>query len=265
MPNNNISFGDFNFTAVLAETNTTQVYSTSPVAITIRVLFVNNPPYFTLAVSSMSYFENQSPLTKSVQFGTGMNTGAPTESGQIMSYVMTTTCSAGLFSSAPAITTDQSSSTLSFTLATYQWLSTPCSFSIQLFDNGGVANGGSNSSTVQIITLAVHWVNQPPSFTAGSLSIVNTENLTSSAAYSYSWASNLSPGINDLPDSGMFFTVTQIDTTNPSLFTVAPAISQSGVLTYTVAQNQSGYADFTVFLTDSQGTAHGGAQTPRPR
>jgi Calx-beta domain/Bacterial Ig domain len=63
-------------------------------------------------------------------------------------------------------------------------------------------------------------------------------------------------------DQVLSFHVT--NNTNPSLFAVAPAISQAGTLTYTPAANVFGSADITVVLKDDGGTANGGRDTSDP-
>lgn len=64
------------------------------------------------------------------------------------------------------------------------------------------------------------------------------------------------------PDQVMSFHVT--NNTNPSLFSVAPAISPVGTLTYTPAANAVGSADITVVLKDDGGTENGGQDTSEP-
>ena len=64
------------------------------------------------------------------------------------------------------------------------------------------------------------------------------------------------------PDQVLSFHVT--NNTNPSLFSVAPAISPTGTLTYTPAANAFGNADITVVLKDDGGTANGGRDTSDP-
>lgn len=64
-------------------------------------------------------------------------------------------------------------------------------------------------------------------------------------------------------DQVLSFQVT--NNTNPSLFSVAPAINPTtGTLTYTPAANTFGSADITVVLKDDGGTANGGVDTSTP-
>ena len=57
----------------------------------------------------------------------------------------------------------------------------------------------------------------------------------------------------------MTFNVT--GNTNPALFSIAPAISPAGTLTYTSAPNATGVSTITVLLQDNGGTADGGVDT----
>ena len=61
----------------------------------------------------------------------------------------------------------------------------------------------------------------------------------------------------------MAFNVT--GNTNPSLFSVAPAVSPTGTLTYTPAANANGVATITLVLQDNGGTADGGVDTSAPQ
>ncbi len=112
---------------------------------------------------------------------------------------------------------------------------------------------GSESST---FTLTVNSVNDAPSFTKGADESVN-EN--SAAQTVNNWATNISPGPLNEAGQTLAFQVTA--NTNSGLFLVAPAISQTGTLTYTPAPGVSGTAAITVALMDNGGIANGGADT----
>jgi CSLREA domain-containing protein len=74
-------------------------------------------------------------------------------------------------------------------------------------------------------------------------------------------ATGMFAGLSE-PDQLMTFQIT--NNTNQSLFSVAPAISPAGTLTYTPAANAFGSADITVVLKDDGGTANGGQDTSTP-
>src|SRR5207302_651793 len=67
-----------------------------------------------------------------------------------------------------------------------------------------------------------------------------------------------SAGPPDESSQSVNFTVTN---DNNALFSAQPAISPSGVLTFTPAANANGNATVTVTLHDDGGTANGGADT----
>lgn len=113
--------------------------------------------------------------------------------------------------------------------------------------------GGSESVT---FTLTVNSVNDVPSFTKGMDQSV-VEN--SAAQTINNWATNILAGPANESGQTLSFQVT--GNSNPGLFSVAPAISSSGTLTYTPAPGVSGSALLTVVLADSGGTSNGGSDT----
>src|SRR5205823_1817291 len=86
----------------------------------------------------------------------------------------------------------------------------------------------------------------------------NVAVLEDSGAYSAAWATGVSAGPPDESSQSINFTVTN---DNNALFSAQPAISPSGVLTFTPAANANGNATVTVTLHDDGGTANGGADT----
>ena len=94
-------------------------------------------------------------------------------------------------------------------------------------DNGGTANGGSDSSVVQTFTLTVALVNHAPSFAAGAAQSTVKNAGTQTAG---GWATAISPG----PANESAQTVTfNVSNDNNALFAVQPAIAPDGTLTYT--------------------------------
>ena len=116
-------------------------------------------------------------------------------------------------------------------------------------------NDGTEDSDAATVTVNVTAVNDEPSFTKGSNVTVNED---AGAKTVSSWASNLSKGTDDPSSQELAFTVTNA---NNSLFSVQPAISASGVLTYTSASNATGSATVSVVLSDDGGTANSGDDT----
>ena len=72
------------------------------------------------------------------------------------------------------------------------------------------------------------------------------------------WATNISAGPADEAGQTLTFLVT---TNNDILFSVLPAVSANGTLTFTPAANTGGSATVTVRLQDNGGTANGGVDT----
>ena len=98
--------------------------------------------------------------------------------------------------------------------------------------------------------------NQAPSFTPGP----NQTSLEDAGPQAVAWATGISPGPS--PDeTGQVVTFNVTGNTNAALFSLAPAISPAGTLTYTAAPNANGTATITVQLQDNGGTAGGGVDT----
>jgi hypothetical protein len=117
-------------------------------------------------------------------------------------------------------------------------------------------NGGTDDATATITILPV---NDPPSFLAGPTITV----LEDAGAQSFTnWATAISPGPSDESAQTVTFTVTN---DNPSLFTVQPAVSSTGTLTFTAVTNAFGSANITVTAHDNGGTLNGGNDTSAPQ
>ncbi len=108
--------------------------------------------------------------------------------------------------------------------------------------------GGDNASATVTITA----VNDEPSFTKGADQDVLEDTGTKTVN---GWATNLSRGPADESAQTLVFTVTN---DNNDLFAIRPAISASGTLTFTPANNINGSAIVSVVLMDNGGTANGG-------
>jgi len=102
-------------------------------------------------------------------------------------------------------------------------------------------------------TLTVNPVNDRPTFFVLGAPAV----LEDSGPQTVPLVTNISAGPGE--SQSLAFTVTS--NTNPSLFSVAPAVSSSGVLTYTPAPNAYGDAIVAIALKDDGGTANGGQDT----
>ncbi len=121
------------------------------------------------------------------------------------------------------------------------------SFGFEVCDSG--APQYCDSATVQI---TIQPVNDAPTFTAGSSPLQVYED---SGEYVLDWASNISTGPANESSQTVQFIVTN---NNNALFSVQPAISETGVLRLTPAANQYGQAQLSVILQDDGGTENGG-------
>ncbi|MGH2689005.1 MAG: hypothetical protein ACRDKW_09395, partial [Actinomycetota bacterium] len=133
----------------------------------------------------------------------------------------------------------------------------PGSIAVTTSDQGNTGSGGAQSDT-DTLTVTVDPVNDTPAFTKGP---DQTADENSGAHTVHPWATGLSAGPGET--QGLTFPVT--GNTNTALFAAGPAVSSTGVLTYTLAADQSGFADVTITLSDDGGTAGGGDDTSDPQ
>ena len=117
-----------------------------------------------------------------------------------------------------------------------------------------VTDGGGLSDTATV-TVTVNDVNDAPSFVVGpDQTVVEDAGMQTVDP----WATAIDdgdPGVNQ----NLTFQITGND--NPALFSAGPAVSPTGVLTYTPAANAFGTANLAVRLMDDGGTASGGVDT----
>jgi hypothetical protein len=218
---------------------------------TITVNAVNDAPSFTLPTPSVTVIKNSSPSTF-LNFATQISAGPANESSQGLSFVLTST-NLGLYSTPPTMT---SNGNLSFAVAPSA-VGTD-TVSVKLMDTGGTAFGGFDTSPVQMFTINIVPPNSAPSFTLPATAVsVNEDSGPSSQP---AFATAISPGINP-NESAQNLTFIISGNTNPSLFSVAPAISALGTLSFTPAPNINGVATISVLLMDDGGTAGGGVDS----
>ncbi|MEB3275994.1 MAG: tandem-95 repeat protein [Cyanobacteriota bacterium] len=128
-----------------------------------------------------------------------------------------------------------------------------------LRDNG-TTNGLSDPKTATgRASFTVTQVNDAPSFVKGADQVVLED---AGPVIVNGWATALNDGDSQVRQTLSFV----IDSnSNPGLFSVAPSVSATGVLTYTPASNAFGSADITIRLTDNGGTANGGVSDSDPQ
>jgi hypothetical protein len=100
--------------------------------------------------------------------------------------------------------------------------------------------------------------NVAPSFTSGGDVLLSLGQL----AYSQHWATDISAGPPS--ESGQLLNFI-VNSDNPGLFSVQPAISPDGILSFTLEPFTTGSANVTVQLHDNGGTNNGGVDTSDPQ
>jgi len=216
---------------------------------TITVNPVNDVPTFVKGADQT--VNEDAGLQTVTNWATAISKGPADENGQTLTFSVTNNTNAALFSAGPTV--DPATGTLTYTPAADAYGT--ATITLRLMDNGGTANGGVDFSE-QTFTITVTPVNDAPSFTKGADQTV----LEDAAAQSIAgWATAISAGPANESSQTLTFEVT--GNTNPSLFSVAPAVDATGKLTYTVAANANGNATITLQLKDNGGTTNGGVDT----
>jgi hypothetical protein len=248
--------GVANLTVVLRDNGGTAnggVDVSAPVNFSVTVTAVNDAPSFVVPAAAPDVLESAGPQTVA-NFATAISAGPADESGQVLNFDVSVTGTTGtlVFATAPAL--NASNGTLTY--AAQNGTTGTATVSVILRDDGGTANGGIDASAAQVFTINVANVNDAPSFTPGGNIAVNED----SGAFSAAWASN----INDNDGGTQALTFEFTGNSAPALFATAPAISPTGVLSFTPAANANGVANLTVVLRDNGGTAFGGSDTSAP-
>jgi hypothetical protein len=217
----------------------------------LTVNAVNDPPSFT-AGADQAVFEDAGVQSIS-NWATALSAGPTNESVQNFSFEVSND-NPSLFAVPPSISPE---GRLTYTPAPNA--NGSAQVSVQLLDDGGTADGGTNASAVQTFTIHVVSVNDPPFFTKGS-DYVGLED--SGPVVLNGWVQSATAGPADEAGQQLAFLVSN---DNPALFAVAPAISAAGDLTFTPAPNANGVAIVTVRLMDNGGSANGGNDTSAPQ
>ena len=210
-----------------------------PQTFTITITNINDAPSFTKGANQVVN-ENSSARTVA-GWATGISAGALESATQAVTFVLVADNPA-LFSAGPAVSP---AGVLTFTPALNA--NGVATVTIKITDNGGTANGGVSESATQSFTITINSVNQPPSFTKGANQTVNEDAGAQSVA---GWATDISAGPSDETPQIVSFNITS---TNPSLFSVQPAVATNGTLTFTPAANANGAVTVTVTPVDSGG------------
>ena len=188
----------------------------------------------------------------SALWASAISPGPPADAGQNVTFTVAND-NAALFSVPPAVAPN---GTLTFTPAAD--VNGAATITVTAQDDGGTANGGSDTSAASSFTLTVAPVNDAPSFTKGAnqsvVALLGAQTVPG-------WATAISPGPANESSQTVTFPVTN---DNSSLFSVQPAVASDGTLTYTPALLAVGTATVTVRAVDDGGTANGGIDTSPP-
>jgi len=201
----------------------------------VTVNAVNDVPVFTKGSNPTV---NEDAGAQSIAgWATGIDDGDP-ELSQSLTFNIVLNSNAALFSVQPAVS---AGGTLTFTPAA--GANGFANIDITLSDNGSGSAPNVNTTAQQSFTINVTAINDAPSFTKGG----NQNVLEDAGAQSVpNWATAISNG-----DPGSGQTVSfNVSNDNNALFSVQPAISPTGTLTYTPAANAFGTAVVTVTLSD---------------
>lgn len=164
--------------------------------------------------------------------------GAFNEIGQTATYTVTSISNASLFQTLPAV---DNNGTLTYASASGAFGTS--TFDVQVQDNGGTANGGDDTSSVQTFTITIIQTNTAPT-TSGIADIEVGEDSPDTVV-------DLSAAFDDAedPDAALVFTVTS--NTNPALFAATTVDGIAGTLTLDYAADTIGSADITIRATDT--------------
>ncbi len=206
---------------------------------TLTVRPVNQVPSFSKG-ADVTVLEDAAAQTIS-GWATALNKGAACENSQALSFEITGNSNPTLFSVAPAV--NGSNGNLSFTPAVNA--NGIATITLRIKDDGGITDGGVDTSAAQSFNISVTPVNDTPSFTSGGditvLEDAGPQSVTG-------WATALSKGPADEAAQTLNFIVTN---NNNALFATQPTVSPTGDLTYLTGPNANGVAIVTVQLRDN--------------
>ena len=179
--------------------------------------------------------------------------GPPNESSQTVTFTVGA-ATASLFGVQPAV---GPTGALTYTPASNE--NGVTNVTVTAHDDGGTANGGSDTSAPQVFSITLTPVNDAPTFVAGpnqsALSPLGPQTVAG-------WATGISPGPAHETGQNVLFAATN---DNPGLFSAPPAVASNGTLTYTPTLLAIGSANVTVRAVDNGGTANGGIDSSPPQ
>ncbi len=245
------TFGSATITVTVVDSGGTANggHDTTTSQFTVTVTAVNQPPTIAGISNPAAILENAGQQTVSLS---GISAGIG-ESNQVLTVTATSNNTALIPSPAVTYTSPNQTGTLSYTPVSNA--SGTAIITVKVQDNGGLANGGQDTTTTQF-TVTVTAVNQAPTIATvpGITILENAGQQTVDLS-----GIGIGPG-----DSGQTLTVTA--TSNNTAVIPNPAVTYTspnptGALTFTPVTNTSGVATITVTVQDSGGTANGGHDT----
>ena len=225
--------------------------TSAPATMALTITAVNDVPSFT-AGADQTVLEDSGAQTVNA-WASAISAGPANESTQALDFIASNDNNA-LFIVQPSVS---ASGVLGYTPAPDA--SGTAIVTLSLHDDGGTANGGVDTSPAQTFTITVTSVNDAPEFTAGPDVSVSE---SAPAQTIDPWATGISAGAANEAGQALAFTISN---DNNALFSVQPAVSPTGVLSFTPAATINGTATVTLSLTDDGGTADGGDDTSDPQ
>ena len=229
-----------------------QVTSLNPATVTIAITPVNDVPVFTVG-GNQTVLEDAGAQTVN-PWATGIDDGDP-EVTQNLNFEVTANSNAALFSVAPTVSP---AGALSYTPAANA--NGSATITLRLNDDGSGTPPNVNQSATQTFTITVTAVNDAPGFTAGPNQTVDED---AGPQTINPWATAISAGPPDESGQAVSFEIS--NNSNAALFSAVPAVSPTGVLSYTPAANANGVATITLRARDDGGTANGGVDASAPQ
>ncbi len=209
---------------------------------------VNDAPSF---LASHPPVVNEDPGGVTLQNWATFDPGPPSESGQIpLAWQVGNISNPGLFSVLPTV---DALGHLVYNPAPDT--SGTSTFDLRVVDNGGIANGGADTSAFQAFTITVNPVNDPPTFLASDPPPIPMD---AGAQSIPNWAVTYA-GAPD--ETGQLVSLSVTGVSDSSLFEQPPMVDASGNLHFTPAPGARGASTFQVVATDDGGVANGGQDT----
>ena len=221
-------------------------------SVAFDILPVNRAPNFTLSTNRVVVAGGTVGAQTLANFYKFVNWGNTNESGQaaVGAHVTVAAADPAMFTAIGISGNGGVNGTLSYQLAANQY--GPNVITVTLQDDGGVANGGIDTTTKTFV-LDVTPVNAKPSFNVPAKLVSLSVN--PGAYKSSSFITGINPGSTfEQSQIVKFFCIASSN----AFFRTLPAIDNFGTLTFTVANDAFGFVPVKVYAQDNGGTFNGG-------